>query len=399
MMLALLGLLLPVTGPAPGGDWRGTLDLLGGELHFEIHLEGTRKNLRGQLCNGTACQPFSAVVVFGDSIRFELADYAAGITAAWSADSMVGMYRNVGNKGPRAIPFRASPGRWPRSPAPAALVGSWDAILINDFGTSPRVLQFREGPRGLEGVVLSNSGDYGLFSGESFADSFKLQHFDGTFVFMFTGQIRSDTLRGIFHAGLKTETPFLAVRSTGKPHLTPPTEVTRADTLGPFRFSYPDLTGKIVSNDDSVFRGKVLVVDLFGTWCATCHDSAPTLVQLYHDYHGKGLEIVGLGYEVSGDSAVDLPLIRRYRDKFRIPFTLLLAGRNDVAAVQAAQPQLSGFTAFPTTLFIGRDGRVREVHAGFYGPTTGALHDAAVAGFRREIELLLGEQGAGSREQ
>jgi thiol-disulfide isomerase/thioredoxin len=162
--------------------------------------------------------------------------------------------------------------------------------------------------------------------------------------------------------------------------------------MAPFRFAYPDLAGRMVTNDDARFHGKVLLVDLFGSWCSTCHDAAPTLVRMYHDYHARGLEIVGLGYEVSGDSAVDLPLIRRYRDKFKIPFPLLLAGRNDVTAVQAAQPQLTGFTAFPTTLFIGRDGRVREVHAGFYGPATGALHDAAVAGFRKEIEKLLGER-------
>ncbi|HTO72203.1 MAG TPA: TlpA disulfide reductase family protein, partial [Gemmatimonadales bacterium] len=327
-MLALLALL---AAPFPTGDWRSTLDLAGGELHFEVRVEGRSGALGGRLCNGSECRPFSAVVVTGDSVLFEMADYAATIRASWTADSMVGVYHNVGVKGPRTIPFRASRGRWPRSTAPAALLGSWDAILINDFGTSPRVLQFRMGSQGLEGVVLSNSGDYGLFSGEFAADSFKLQHFDGTFVFMFTGEIRADTLRGIFHAGLKTETPFFAVRSTGKPHLTPPTEVTRADTSAAFRFSYPDLAGRIVSNDDSMFRGKVLVVDLFGTWCSTCHDSAPTLVQLYHDYHKQGLEIVGLGYEVSGDSAVDLPLIRRYRDKFHIPFTLLLAGTNDVA--------------------------------------------------------------------
>jgi hypothetical protein len=113
---------------------------------------------------------------------------------------------------------------------------------------------------------------------------------------------------------------------------------------------------------------------------------------MYHDYHKRGLEVVGLAYEVSGDSAVDLPLVRRYRNKFKIPFTLLLAGRNDVEAIQAAQPQLTGFTAFPTTLFIGRDGRVRQVHAGFYGPATGALHEAAVRDYRREIEKLLGER-------
>ena len=389
-MLPLL-LLLGASGPAPG-PWRATLDLAGGELHFGLTLQRAGQGWKGMLCNGRDCQPLSAVKVTGDSIRIEMGDFAAAITASWSADSLIGIYHNVGNKGPRTIPFRASPGSWPVTRGQPALLGSWDATLSNDFGSSPRVFTFRNGARGLEGAVISNSGDYGLFFGEAAQDSFRLMHFDGAFVYLVSGQISHDTLRGILHAGLKTETPFVAVRSTGRPHLTPPTDVTRADTAAPFRFAYPDVAGRVLRNDDPRFEGKVVLVDLFGTWCSTCHDAAPTLVRMYRDYHRRGLEIVGLAYEVSGDSTVDLPLVRRFRDKFGIPYPLLLAGRNDVDAIQSAQPQLSGFTAFPTTLFIGRDGRVRQVHAGFYGPATGALHAAAVAGFRREIETLLREK-------
>lgn len=391
MILPLLALLLaPPTQPRAGA-WRASLDLAGGELHFALQLTSSGKGWRGSLCNGRDCQPLSAVAITGDSLRLEMGDYAAAITAHWSADSMIGVYRNVGNKGPRVIPFRASPGRWPASRAAPALLGRWDATLDNGFSSSPRVFDLRNTRGSFEGAVISNSGDYGLFFGEAAGDRFRLMHFDGTFVYLVTGQLEGDTLRGIFHAGLKTQTPFIAVRSTGRPHVTPPTELTSADTSAPFRFAYPDVSGTIVSNEDARFRGKVVLVDLFGTWCTTCHDAAPTLVQMYKDYHSRGLEMVGLAYEVSGDSAVDLPLVRRFRDKFGIPYPLLLAGRNDVDAIQAAQPQLRGFTAYPTTLFIGRDGRVRQVHAGFYGPATGALHDAAVAGFRREIETLLRE--------
>jgi thiol-disulfide isomerase/thioredoxin len=391
MMLAVLVWLTVLQIPAPTGPWRATLDLAGGELHFDIRLREANGRWQGELCNGRDCLPFSAVVIAGDSVRLEMADFAATLGGRWSADSIVGTYHNVGIKGPRTIPFRASHGQWPRSSAPPALLGQWDATLMGAFGTSPRLFEFRQGAEGLEGAIISNSGDYGLFFGEASADSFRLMHFDGTFVYLVTGQFTADTLRGIFHAGLKTQTPFVAVRSSGKPHLTPPTDVTAADTMAPFRFAYPDLHGAIVTNADPRFQGKVLIVDMFGTWCTTCHEAAPTLVRMYHDYHARGLEVVGLAYEVSGDSAVDLPLVRRYRDKYAIPFPLLLAGRNDVEAVQAAQPQLTGFTAFPTTLFIGRDGRVRQVRAGFYGPATGALFDAAVAGFRREIEALLRE--------
>ena len=102
---------------------------------------------------------------------------------------------------------------------------------------------------------------------------------------------------------------------------------------------------------------------------------------------------MGLAYEVTGDSAVDGRQVRRYRDKFGIPFPLLLAGINDTEAAAATLPQLHGFTSFPTTIFLGRDGRVRRVHAGFYGPATGAQHERLIREFEREIERLLREPG------
>ena len=382
--------LLLAVGVTLAGPWRGVLDLAGGPLKFGIELEGRGSSLRGRLCNGSACDPFSAVTARGDSVFLELADFAASIAAVRRGDSLVGTYRNVGNRGPRTIPFRAAVGRWPRSEAPAWLAGRWDAQFEGGFGTSPRVLVFDQGPGGLQGTVIGNAGDYSHFSGEVVRDSVTLHRFDGSFVYMLTARLVGDTLRGIFHAGLRAQTPFTAVRSTGKPHLTPPTEVTKADSA-PFVFAFPDLEGRLVRSDDARFRGKVLVVDIFGTWCPTCHEAAPVLAELYRTRHPRGLEMVGLAFEVSGDPAVDGALVRRYRDKFGLAFPLLLAGVNDVDAAAATLPQLQEFSAFPTTLFIGRDGRVRKVHAGFYGPTTGPQHTALVKEFTRTIDALLAE--------
>ena len=84
--------------------------------------------------------------------------------------------------------------------------------------------------------------------------------------------------------------------------------------------------------------------------------------------------------------------MRRYRDKFGITFPLLLAGINDTEAAAATLPQLRGFTSFPTTLFLGRDGRVRRVHAGFYGLATGRATPRQVREFEAEIERLLDEK-------
>jgi thiol-disulfide isomerase/thioredoxin len=384
---------------SPDGPWRAVLDVAGGELRFGLRVERRAGRLAGELCNGDKCQPFSSVVHRGDSLRLEMADYAATITARLAGDSLDGTYRNVGNRGPRVIPFRAARGTWPNAPAPERLLGRWDAMWIGDFGTSPRVIELRNGAAGLEGTIVSNTGDYGHFAGSATGDSFAIAHFDGSYVYLLSGALGGgegapDTLRGIFHAGLRTQTPWIAVRSTGRPHLKAITENTRADTTGPFRFAFPDLDGRLVTERDPRFRGKVVVVDVFGTWCPTCHDAAPELVRLYRKYHGRGLEIVGLAYEVSGDTAIDRRQVRRYRQKFGIPFTLLLAGINDTEAAAATLPQLQGFTSFPTTIFLGRDGKVRRIHAGFYGPAAGAQHDKQVSAWEAEVERLLREPGA-----
>jgi thiol-disulfide isomerase/thioredoxin len=382
----------PTEAPA-AGDWRAALDLAGGELRFAIGLTAKGRTLAGTLCNGTVCRPLSAVRAAGDSVVLEMADFAATIEGVLRGDSLVGAYRNVGNRGPRVIPFRASRGRWESGAAPARWLGRWDATYYGDWGTSPRVFELRNGPAGFEGTIISNSGDYGHFAGRVVGDSFSLAHFDGSFVYLLTGKLAGDTLRGLFHAGLRTQTQWTAVRSTGGPHLKAPTEVTSADTSGPFRFAFPDLEGRMVTEQDPRFKGKVVLVDVFGTWCPTCHDAAPALVRLYRKYHARGLEIVGLAYEVTGDSAVDGRQLRRYRKKFGLPFTILLAGVNDTEAAAASLPQLEGFTAFPTTIFLGKDGRVRRVHAGFYGPATGRQHERLIEEFEREIEKLLGEAG------
>ena len=368
------------------------LELAGGQLRFGLRVERVGSAWRGRLCNGAVCQPLSGVQVNGDSVILEMADYAAAIVATLSVDSLAGIYHNVGSRGPRTIPFHASRGVWPVQAGGRALVGRWDATFFQALGTSPRVVELRNGVAGLEGTIISNSGDYGHFAGSVEGDSFALSHFDGSFVYLLTGALHGDTLRGIFHAGLRTQTPFEAVRSTGTHHLKAPTEVTGADTTVPFRFAAPDLDGKVVTQDEPWLRGKVVLIDIFGSWCPTCHESAPVLVRLYRKYRERGLEIIGLAYEVTGDRVIDREQVRRYRDKFGIPYPLLLAGINDVESAGATLPQLRGFTSFPTTVFLGRDGKVRQVHAGFYGRATGAQHEQMVEGFEREIEKLLAEK-------
>lgn len=391
MLGAAAAFALLVGASDPAGSWRSALDLAGGPLRFGIEIVRSDAGLSARLCNGGECATAGPVRVAGDSIVIELTDYAATIAGRIRGDSLIGTYSNVGSRGPRVIPLRASRGAWPASSLPPGLAGQWDATLVTDGRRSPRLFIFSEGPAGAEAAVISNTGDYGRFRGDAFGDSVAFSHFDGTFVYMLTARLDGDTLRGVFHAGLRTQTPFTAVRSTGQAHLRAPTEMTRADTTEPFRFAFPDLEGRMVTQDDPRFRGKVVIVDVFGTWCSTCHYAAPILQSFQREYGPRGLAVVGLAYEVTGDTAIDGVLVRRYREKFGLTFPLLLAGIGTAELAAPTLPQLNGFTAFPTTIFLRRDGRVHRVHAGFYGPATGEMHARQVAEFRAVIETLLSE--------
>jgi thiol-disulfide isomerase/thioredoxin len=391
--LLLQGAVTLAGGVSPAGAWKAALDLAGGPLPFVLTIEPDRKQWRGQICNGTKCQPLSSVRVEGDSLVLEIADYDAVLKAALRRDSLVGYYHNVGSNGPRTIPFRAARGRPPISIAPSRLLGRWDATYFQDRGTSPRAFEFRNGSRGLEGWIISSTSDYGPFSGAVVGDSFAIGLFDGSFVYLLTGKLAGATLQGVFHAGIRTQTPWTAVRSTGKHHLVSPLDVTGADMSEPLRFSFPDLDGHAVASDDARFRGKVVLLEVFGSWCPTCHEATPELIRLYRRYHARGLEIVGLAFEATGDTAVDARQLRRYRDKFHITFPLLLAGVNDNESLAAALPQLRNLTAFPTTVFLGRDGRVRLVYAGFHGLAAGTQPAGLARKFEGTIDRLLRESG------
>jgi thiol-disulfide isomerase/thioredoxin len=173
----------------------------------------------------------------------------------------------------------------------------------------------------------------------------------------------------------------------GKP--TEASEHTRVkDPSEPFRFSFPDLTGKVVSNTDPKFKGKVVLVNISGSWCPNCHDEAPFLAALYKKYQAKGLEIVTLLFE-EADQLKSPTRPRAFIKNYDFRHTVLLAGETSNAA--EILTQAVNFDSFPTTFILGKDGRVRGVHAGFPGPGSGAFYTKATDEITGVVEKLLAE--------
>jgi len=157
----------------------------------------------------------------------------------------------------------------------------------------------------------------------------------------------------------------------------------------PFKFAFPDINGKLVSSTDERFRGKVIIVGIGGSWCPNCHDEAPFLAELYKKYRGKGLEIIAFSFEDETQKAKGYPRLLAFNKRYGIEYPVVLAGEQ--ADLAEKVPQIHNLNSFPTTIFLGRDGLVRGVHAGFAAAASGAFHTNAKEEITATVERLLAE--------
>lgn len=378
--------------PLPLGLWDGTMQSRVGDVTFEIEVQQQPSGvLQATLINATDHQPFSSVT-WGDGTLILHMNYYDGTMTlrSLSPERMEGDYSRLTAKGPVRIPVVFVPHthlpvakRW----TGPSLDGDWVFTWPTESGaekTTRASFQQQDHARNdgkvpVAGTIQPVSGDTGLLHGNVFtADGkthFHLSRFDGIHVMAIDGEILPDgSLKGQ-QGGIKALEEFTAVRpkdaKAADPNALAETLTHVKDPKEPFRFSGVDQSGKTLNQNSPEFKGKPLIVDIYGTWCPNCHDEAPVLEKLYRKYHDQGLEIVGLGYEYVDDQPRNLRQIAIYREKFGITFPLLLSGTTDEGQIAKTLPQLVGFGAFPTSIFIDRNGHVHQILAGFSGPSTG----------------------------
>jgi thiol-disulfide isomerase/thioredoxin len=141
----------------------------------------------------------------------------------------------------------------------------------------------------------------------------------------------------------------------------------------PFDFSLTDLGGQPISL--SSLLGKVVIVDIWGTWCPPCREEIPSFIQMQTELGPQGLQIVGLNYQEQGETEEEkAETVRKFIEEFGINYPCAM-GTDEI------QQQVPNFEGFPTTLFIDRSGRVRAKLVG--------LHDKTY--LQTLVELLLAE--------
>ncbi len=115
-------------------------------------------------------------------------------------------------------------------------------------------------------------------------------------------------------------------------------------------FSLKDAEGRTVQLSD--FKGKVVLLNFWATWCGPCKLEIPWFVEFERKYKDKGFEVVGVSMDEDGWNAVK-PFLSENQMNYRV-----VLGDDKVAS------SYGGVESLPTSFIIDREGRIAQVHIG-----------------------------------
>jgi thiol-disulfide isomerase/thioredoxin len=356
-----------------------------------MEFSGAGPAVNGSFFNGDEKITSTTGAFQNGSLTLSFDEYGTSLDATLKDGVLDGQYA----RGTRGAPYpfhakRFVPAQASESSVPA-IAGLWNIQTKSSKGESAWHLIVRQSGVEVSAAILRVDGDTGTLTGAYRDGRFVLGHFSGARPLRLELTPSAD---GTLAVTQNKEAPLTAIRAEqakakGLPEPTDPSRFTSVkDPTEPFRFSFPNLEGKLVSNTDPQFRGKVVIVDIAGSWCPNCHDETPFLVDLYKTYHSRGLEIVALSFEEAAQLKNPTRL-RAFIKHYGIQYTVLVPGEPREASDKL--PQTVNMNSFPTTFFLGRDGRVRSAHAGFPGKASGSFHEEAKREITHTIEQLLTE--------
>ena len=397
--IAFLLIGLPAGAQQIDGVWDANVVVNGVAVPFRIEISTKNGKASSYFFGGDEkVNPSTQGSFQGGQLALEFASYAMQLRATLKDGVLTGSYEsNSGN----AYPFRAEPHKASSSPASGVpdIDGLWEIQVKSPKGESAWRFIVKQSGAEITGAILRVDGDTGALSGRYKDGKFVLSHFTGERPFYLeVTPLPDETLEiEILSSHEKQTLVALRPEAARLKGLAPPDDPTQHTTLKnpnePLRFSFPDLSGQTVSDRDARFRGKVVLVNITGSWCPNCHDEAPFLEDLYRKYHAQGLEIVALDFEPT-EQLKDPSRLRAFIQRYAIEYVYLIAG--EPAELNEKLPQVVNLNAWPTTFFVGRDGLVHEIHTGFTSRASGEFDTDLKAEITNHVTKLLAENAQAS---
>ena len=147
---------------------------------------------------------------------------------------------------------------------------------------------------------------------------------------------------------LLTVGAYLATRHWSKPPEHAPGGIASTHSFAP-EFSLTDLSGRKL--ELSSYRGKVVILDFWATWCEPCRTEIPRLADLQNKYRDRGLQIIGISLD-------DEPkAVRAFYQQFNMNYPVAVGDAN-------LAERYGGILGLPVNFVISRDGRIYAKHAG-----------------------------------
>jgi thiol-disulfide isomerase/thioredoxin len=378
------------------GTWRGILHLQGQELPFNFQVNHLDPGLEMIMMNGEELIRLDEPTFSGDSIRIPMHIFDTQIVAEYCTGSMEGHWvKNYLED--YVIPFSATSGksfRFTEDPVmpPYDINGRWEVYFLSGSDSSLAIGVFRQHQTQLEGTFLLTTGDYRYLAGEVEGDSLRLSTFDGEHAYLFKSRIVSqDTMRGIFWSGKTWNQPWMAIRN-------PAISLPDAESLTFLKpgydridFKLSDMGGRMVSMEDPRFTDKVVIIQLFGTWCPNCMDETRFLSPWYNTNRQRDIEIIAIAFERKDDINYARERITRMKERFNINYEFLFGGRSEKSVAASVLPMLNTVVSFPTMIIIDKKGKVRRIYTGFSGPGTGVQYKKFVEEFDQFMDRILDE--------
>lgn len=348
------------------------------------------------IINGKERRRIANASIVGDSIFIPIDPFDVTIQASFGAMSMSGEYvKHYRKNGSRGFAATFGGNRFAKKSTSVAprIKQRWNVTFSPDDPSMGKgVGIFKQIGDRVTGTILTETSDYRFFEGIVDGDSMKMSSFDGAHAFLWLGKkTGNDSWEGKIVFDNSYSEPWLATYDENA-EIRDPFEIVQLDR-GEHQPYYDLLaagSGKDAI-DVSKYEGRVLLIQLFGTWCPNSHDQTEYLVDWFEKNKNRNVSILASSYEANYSQDYGLQRLASYRETNKIGYDLVLGGRLSKTGAATPFPFMQRIEAFPTLIILDKEGYARYVHSYFNGPATGDYYEAFDKRFNEIMNELLEE--------